>query len=120
METEHDIPEYLEKEYFCKFPGYEEQLEQADYIIVTPKQKADIIIAQLKDLELYDPNDHTSNNVMIFEQKINEVESRAVFSIKIPQTMLNHAVESLGLKCCITNLSTSASVKVPFKENQKD
>ena len=34
--------------------------------------------------------------------------------------MLNKHVESLGLKCCFTNLDTSASLKVAFKDNQSE
>lgn len=43
-----------------------QEAQEADYLIISPENKKDIILDQLKDLQLYNPDDSKNNLVHQF------------------------------------------------------
>ena len=54
-----DLPNHI----LSRLPSMIQEVQWADYLIITPYIKKDIVLDQLKDLALYKPDDHKKNLV---------------------------------------------------------
>ena len=110
-----------------------QEIQEADYLIITPEDKKDIILDQLNDLGLFDPQNNAKLNLVhqfFFEEDKFDIKNYLLcrtstirrqlcaISIKIPIQMLDQVAEEENIEASLTESWFSFCVKTAFKKDR--
>ena len=65
-----NLPDHI----LSHLPATIQEIQEADYVIITPEDKKDIILDELQELKLYYPDDHKKNLVHQFFYEENKID----------------------------------------------
>ena len=109
-------------------------MNEADYVIITPEDRIDLVLMQLEDLGLYDYHGDPAKQLTqifyddVFDFKIKEFlccggvsikdvaskKSVSCLAIKVPLEKLDETAEKTKMETPLTYLNTDMVVKAPF------
>ena len=110
-----NLPDHI----LSHLPATIQEIQEADYVIITPEDKKEIILDELQELKLYYPDDHKKNLVHQFfyeENKIDPVnflksrgstkliqkQNLCAIAVKVPIDLLNDHAQELMIESSIT------------------
>ena len=104
-----DLPEKLMK----YFPGTMQELHEADYLIITPQDKEELVLTDLEDLGLYNRKEIKISNTQVFNFHVPmNFDFKEFFtcgcktSKSIPQALMS----AIAIRIPMSDLSESAEI----------
>lgn len=123
MDIEHDtMYEQIPREIAHYFQELYRESHEGDYLIVTSQTasntgKKDILLAQLKQLELDKYTQVFVHKTEKDKKDKDETKETVYINIKFPDHILNMMGDSLGIDTTLSYSFTSLFVKAPYKKN---